>query len=299
VTTINEGGTGYSWADRQTSWDDPALGKHSGWRFPAWVDNDTTLLANPTHALNYDVILDTLSDGDTGNLVHNWFSDTAQDNPQVSGGDITRDRTKMAFQTGADNSTLTLYSVPSFPTAFRDGEADPSTRPGICYRYGDAPGGHFSAPTFSPDGGAVAWAAGDGIHVAAVPNLSAGCTTDGATPSPPLVIPGGAEPDWGPADVPGPRQGPPVVKPGKKLSVTVLGATRRGGVKLRVSAPGKGRLTASGKGVRKAVKSVSRAGTITLKLRLKGHPKKVSVKVAFKPLGGTATTRTVTAKVRR
>src|SRR4029077_7187768 len=63
VTTINEGGTGYSWADRQTAWDDPALGKHPGWRHPAWVDNDTTLLANPTHALNFDVILDTLSDG--------------------------------------------------------------------------------------------------------------------------------------------------------------------------------------------------------------------------------------------
>ena len=38
---INEGGTGYSWADRQTGWDDPALGKHSGWRNPVWVDEDT------------------------------------------------------------------------------------------------------------------------------------------------------------------------------------------------------------------------------------------------------------------
>src|SRR3954454_12998143 len=52
MIALNEGGTGYTWADRQTGWDDPALGKHSGWRFPAWVDNDTTLLGNPTHMPN-------------------------------------------------------------------------------------------------------------------------------------------------------------------------------------------------------------------------------------------------------
>src|SRR4051794_10118895 len=267
VTTINEGGTGYSWADRQTGWDDPALGKHSGWRHPAWVDNDTTLLADPTHALNYDVILDTLSDGDTGNLVHNWFSDLAGDNPQMGGGDITRDRTKLAFQTGTDNSTLTLYGVPSFPTAFRDGEAAPSQRPLICYRYSDAPGGHFSQPTFSPDGGAVAWSAGDGIHVASVPNLGAGCTTDGATASPPLVVPGGAEPDWGPADVPTGRPGADN-GPGKpaRLAAKVLRATRRG-VTVRVQATGKGRVSARAKGARTVSRTVRRAGAVTLTLK--------------------------------
>ena len=50
-TTIHEGGTGYTWSDRQTGWDDPALGKHSGWLFPAWIDNDNTMLSFPTHAL--------------------------------------------------------------------------------------------------------------------------------------------------------------------------------------------------------------------------------------------------------
>src|SRR4051812_3420438 len=49
VVGINEGGTGYSWADRQTGWDDPQLGKHTGWMFPSWVDNDTVLLSDPTH----------------------------------------------------------------------------------------------------------------------------------------------------------------------------------------------------------------------------------------------------------
>src|SRR3954463_12124113 len=99
VTTINEGGTGYSWADRQTGWDEPGLGKHSGWRNAVWVDGDTTMLSDPTHMPNADVILDTLSDGTQGNLVHNWFSDMVQGNPHVSGGDISRDRRKLAFAT--------------------------------------------------------------------------------------------------------------------------------------------------------------------------------------------------------
>ena len=37
----------------------PGLGKHSGWRNPSWVDNDTVMISDPTHILNYDVILDT------------------------------------------------------------------------------------------------------------------------------------------------------------------------------------------------------------------------------------------------
>ena len=107
------------------------------------------LLSNPTHLPNYDVILDTVSDGDTGNLVHNWFSDTVEGNPHVSGGDVSRDRRKMAFVTGENDSTLTVYSVASFPTTFPDSEPPPSTRPVICYRYSGV-AGRYSTPTFSP-----------------------------------------------------------------------------------------------------------------------------------------------------
>jgi hypothetical protein len=316
VTTINEGGTGYSHADRLTGWDEPGYGKHSGWRHPAWVDNDTVLLGDPTHAINYDVILDTLSDGTNGNLVHNWFSDMAQGNPATTQGDITRDKTKLAFDTGENDSTLTVYSVGTFPTAFPDGESLPSQRPTACYRYSNPPGGKFSQPTFAPDGAHLAWAAGDGIHVAAVPSFAAGCTLDGATPNPPLVIPGATEPDWGPADVPAgrvttpgsgggtttttpPPPGGGVSQPAAKLAVKALRAPR-GSVRLRVAAPGKGRLTVSAKGARKVTRAVKRAGGVTLSLRVKGHAKKVRVAVAFTPAGGGAAQRaSLSVKVRR
>jgi hypothetical protein len=308
---INEGGTGYSHADRLTGWDEPGFGKHSGWRHPAWVDNDTTLLGDPTHAINFDVILDTLSDGTNGNLVHNWFSDMVNDNPATTAGDITRDKTKLAFDTGQNDSTLTVYWVPSFPTAFPDGESDPSTRPHPCYRYSDAPGGKFSQPTFAPDGAHVAWAAGDGIHVAAVPSFAGGCTLEGATPNPPLVIPGATEPDWGPAGVPAGRVtqpgGGPTGQPGggttspppaARLQVKALRGPR-GAVRVRIAAPGKGRLTVTAKGARTATRAVTRAGSVTLTLRVKGHARKVAVKVAFRPAGGATQRATLTAKVRR
>jgi hypothetical protein len=303
VVAINEGGTGYSWSDRQTGWDDPALGYHSGWRFPAWVDNDMTMLANPTHLPNDDVILDRISDGGNGhgNLVMNWFSDLVNDNKGVSGGDISRDRTKLAFQTGENDSTLTIYSVPTFPTVWKDSETD--AKPYICYRYKDAPGGKFGVPTLSPDGNGVAWAAGDGIHVAAIPSFAGGCTIDGATATPPLVIAGGSQPDWGPADVPPAREvnpGPgPGPKPSTKLSVKVRRAA--GGLKVTVTVASKGKLSATVKNGRKVVGKASKAvkaGTATLKVRVKGRPKKVAVAVTFKPASGAAISGSASAKLR-
>jgi hypothetical protein len=316
VTTINEGGTGYSFADRQTAWDVPGLGYHSGWRHPSWVDNDMTMISNPTHIPNRDIILDRISDGGNGhgNMVLNWTSDLVGGNPHVSGGDITRDKRKMAFQTGEGDSTLTVYFIPSFPTSWKDGEPNAGSDPHICYRYSDAPGGAFGQPTFSPDGGGLAWHAGDGIHVAAVPSFASDCTLDGATPAPPLVIPGGREPDWGPADVPPPRTTPGTggstpaggnggAKPSgsSPLAVKVLSATRSGGVKLNVNVPAKGKLTATAKRGKKVVgsasKTVKKAGPATLKVRVtrKGQ---ATLKVTFKPTSGPTQTTTLNLKIR-
>lgn len=302
---INEGGTGYSWADRQTGWDDPALGKHTGWRNPVWIDEDTTMLSDPTHMPNYDVILDTLSDGDSGNLVHGWFSDLSDGNPHTSGGDISRDRTKLAFATGENDSTLTLFSVREFPTTFRDGDAPVSTRPTACYRY-SGPAGKFSTPTFSPDGGRLAWAEDDGIKIVSVPSFAGGCTMDGATPTAPLVIAGGSQPDWGPADVPAPGGSGPAGALTAKAVRTKLGTALRKGFAVKVTVPSAGRVkaTASDRG-RKVAAGSKRvtAGKATVKLRFtrgarnaldNARTVRLRVKVSFK-----AMSRTLTLTLRR
>jgi WD40 repeat protein len=310
VTTINEGGTGYSWADRQTGWDDPALGKHSGWRNPSWVDGDTVMISDPTHAFNYDVILDTISDGDSGNLVHGWFSDTAENNPHVSGGDISRDRKKLAFVTGENDKTLTLYGVPTFPTTFQDGDAPVSTRPLICYRYSGPAGGSFSTPTFAPDGNRVAWGESDGIKVVTVPSFEGGCTTTGASPNAAMLIPGGKQPDWGPADVPTGRG-----TSGGGLAVKSADAKLRKalakGLVVRVRIPGTGRLSATatraGRKVATGSKSVQ-GGDAAVKLRFTKAARrslkharsvKLRIKVAFKPAGGATQRTTVSLTLKR
>jgi hypothetical protein len=310
VTTINEGGTGYSWADRQTGWNDPALGKHSGWRNPSWVDNDTVMISDPTHALNFDVILDTISDGDSGNLVHGWFSDMAENNPHVAGGDISRDRSKLAFVTGENDKTLTLYGVPTFPTTFTDGEAPVSTRPLICYRYNGPAGGRFSTPTFAPDGNRVAWAESDGIKVVTVPRLAGGCTTTGASPNAAMLIPGGKQPDWGPADVPAGRGGAAGGLQVKSADARLRKALARG-FAVRVRVPGAGRLSATatraGGKVAAGSKSV-KGGDAAVRLRFTkaarrslAHARSVRlrIKVAFKPAGGAVQRKTVSLTLKR
>jgi hypothetical protein len=310
VTTINEGGTGYSWADRLTGWDDPKLGKHSGWRNPSWADNDTVMISDPTHAFNYDVILDTISDGDSGNLVHNWFSDLAGGNPHTAGGDISRDRRKLAFVTGENDKTLTLYAVPRFPTTFPDSEAPVSTRPLICYRYSGAKGGSFGTPTFAPDGGRVAWAEADGIKVVTVPSFANGCTTAGASQNAVMLIPGGTQPDWGPADVPagrGATGGGLAVKSADARLRKALGK----GLTVRVRIPGTGRLsikaTRNGRKLASGAKAV-RGHNAAVKLRFTKAAKrslrharsvKLRLKVAFTPAGGAVQRTAVSLRLTR
>jgi len=309
VTAINEGGTGYSHADRQTAWDEPGLGKHTGWRNASWVDNDTVVLSDPTHLPNSDVIVDTISDGSKGNLVKNWFSDTVGNNPHTSGGDVTRDRSKLAFATGENDSSLTLYSVPLFPTRFKDGDPDPGSKPIVCYRYTGAAGGSFSTPTFAPEGGRVAWAEADGIHVATVPSFAGGCTTDGASQTAALLIPGGTQPDWGPADVPA-GTGPSGGLAAKAAKAKLAKALAKG-LSVRVTVPSAGRVSAaatrSGRKVAAGAKSV-KAGSATVKLRFTGAARrslkrsrsvKLRVKVAFKPAGGAMQRTTVAVTLKR
>jgi hypothetical protein len=292
VTTINEGGTGYSRTDRQTGWDENGFRKHSGWRNAIWADDDTTILSDPTHLPNHDVVVDKPDERTGGGyMAKNWFSDTVDGNPGMGAGDVTRDKRKLVYVTGEADSTLTVYSVPSFPTTFPDGEAAAADKPIVCYRYSNPVGGKFATPTFSPDGSRAAVAAGDGVHVVTVPDFSAGCTTSGASQSTQLLIAGATQPDWGPAEVPASRpvapKPTPTPAPGKggdKSGGGAPGATAtlavaraaikkalaRGlSVKLAGAKPGKVALVARfrGKAVAKAAATVAADGSASARLK--------------------------------
>jgi hypothetical protein len=318
-TTINEGGTGYSYSDRMTAWDEPGLRKHSGWRFPAWVDNTKLVLSNPTHLPNDDVVVD-IPEGTSVGMLKSWFTDAVQNNPGVGGGDVSRDQAKLAFQTGENNSTLTLYSTAGVPSTFRDGEDDPVINPVVCYRYSGPTGGQFGIPTFAPGGNRIAFTEGDGIHVADVPDFGGGCTLTGATQDPPLLIAGATEPDWGPADVPPARQqggnGGNGGGGSQSLAIAVskskLKAALRKGLKVSVTVPSAGKLSATaakkGKTVAKAAKKSVKAGkqSITLKFTKKARRAlarsrsvTLTIKVTYAPKGGAAKTTSQAVTLKR
>ena len=310
VTTINEGGTGYSHADRQTAWDEPGLGKHSGWRNPSWVDNDTVMISDPTHLPNYDVILDTISDGDTGNLVHDWFSDTVEGNPHMSGGDMSRDRTKLAFATGENDTTLTDLQRPDVPDDVQ-GRRRPGQHPAARLLPLQRPSGRRSAPRRSrPTAAASRGPRATASRSSTVPSFAGGCTTDGASPTAALLIPGGKQPDWGPADVPAGRGATGGGLAAKAAKAKLAKALAKG-LSVRVRVPAAGRLSAaatrSGRKVASGAKArQGRHGAVKLRFtkaarRSLKHARsvKLRIKVAFKPAGGATQRTTVAVTLKR
>src|SRR5918992_5033151 len=219
----------------------------------------------------------------------------------------------MAYVTGENDSTLSLYAIPSFPTSWRDSEPNAGSDPHICYRYSGPAGGKYATPTFSPDGTRLAFAEGDGIRVVNVPSFAAGCTTDGASPNTQMLIPGGSQPDWGPADVPSGRPAPDA--PGAALTARAakakLAKALRKGLKVKATVPADGRLRATAlRGGRKVPAGAKRvkAGNVTLKLRFTKAAKrslrrkgrvKLRVRVAFTPTGGATQKTTVAVTLKR
>jgi hypothetical protein len=215
------------------------------------------------------------------------------------------------------HSTGTFTSLPT-PTCTLSAPSD------------GAAGKKFADPTFSPSGDAMAWQEGNGIWTTVLP---ANCA-DG---EPRLVIPGGTEPDWGPADVnPTPRQlpvpsagnSPAVTKPDGvapgKSKRKVTGDGPRGftaslpkalakGLKLRLEVPGAGRLSGvaklRGKPVASGSRKVTAAGDTVLAMRFtkaararlaKADEAKLMVAVRFRPAkGGKPQVQRVTVSLKR
>jgi len=235
---------------------------------PEWLSNDRLLGAQGFWMNMWTWKIGT-GHGYTFNAMQWWFG--LQDPPNADGVEVyhwyedpalSRDGTKLAMTDGDGASSRLLIAAthgpawsgePPYPEPDYVGGTSVLARPTIVCSL--APGTVLN-PTWSADGHQLAYGAADGVHVVSVPDsLDCGQMTDR------LVIPGGKEPAFGPADVDpsqapdGPARGPASsgpARPPAAAAITRLSARPRafrparrgrGGTVLRFTLPSAGRVT--------------------------------------------------------
>jgi hypothetical protein len=159
----------------------PEYGK-SYFHSPSWVTN-ARILNSGGYGSHVNI-------QDLGTEPYNWLTDQETD---LGDAELTRAGDKLVAVRGYGDSThIVWYSVTGNALS---GPKPPD--PTATCATGEQAG--FDQPTWAPDGNQVAWSEPDGIWIH---RDAAGCDTQ----QPKLVLPGGSEADWGPANVnPGPR----------------------------------------------------------------------------------------------
>lgn len=202
-TSWNDHAHGIEWTRTGpvTIWHDARNGRYLGathyYEEPSWLpDSSGALLFEETNGLTAQVVAAGVGEGH--NDVQQWFRDSqakpaGEEYPKpIGAGEISRGMDRLAVLRGGTHlgngglsqgqgNTIALYGVklPGLPTM-------------ECLISG-AVGGEFGRPSWAPDGRSLAWAEGDGIWAGRVGRDCSG--------RPKLRIPGGREPDWGPAPV--------------------------------------------------------------------------------------------------
>jgi len=167
---------------------------------PRWIGNARLLV---TGGENYHV---NTIDIAPGSPLVNWFNDRDyfDDTSDMGEGVVSRDGRRVAAIHGYDGEwpgSIRRMVWMRTATDVRTGPPPTANPEGVC---ATAPIRGTHSPTWSPDATGLAFTLPDGLHVARdVPVDSDQCGSFFSA----LVVPGAAEPDWGPADVaPTPRQ---------------------------------------------------------------------------------------------
>lgn len=182
--------TGYTAADRLTN---PSKYGSTFFTDPSWIGNDRTLQSG-----GYGSQVN-IHDLGTSEPAH-WFddSDYAENDTDLSDAELSPDGTRLAAVRGYGNSTHIIWY--SETGNAKSGPAPAVPRPDCLT--GELAG--LSGPSWSPDSKSLIWEEPDGLWLKSDVTV---CDK----PQPKLLIPGGSEPDWGPAGVnPGPRTDDPI-----------------------------------------------------------------------------------------
>jgi len=198
-----------------------------------------------------------------------WLSNEPED---VGDGEISRDGTHMVSTYAyGENLRLRFWSL--------DGDVLTAAAPGYAHPACDSNADPvLSDPSWSPDGTAVAFAEERGVNVFRFTAITRNhCDFVSTT----IVVPGGSEPDWGPADPPAarytaptpspqPTPAPPAPMPAAKLTIATATLStkqlRRGHATVRVTTTQPGRLTARLGRLASGTATAAKAGTVTIRL---------------------------------
>lgn len=246
--------TGYTASDRLTP---PERYGSTYFTDPSWIGNNRTLQSG---GYGSQVNIHDLGPGEP---VH-WFddSDYAENDTDLSDAELSPDGKRIAAIRGYGNSSHVIWYLVKGNALSGPPPASPEPQ---CAT-GELEG--LSGPTWAPDSESLAWEEPDGIWLKTA-------VDECESPQPKLLIPGGSEPEWGPAAVnPGPRGGTISVRPVK----TTLKAALKKGQKFRIKATGPGKVRVLVRQDKTQVASGSanakKAGWVTVTTRFTGKAKK-------------------------
>ena len=216
-------GIGYTHSDRLTGWDEPGLGRQSGWTDPSWIGDNTVLISDKSVQFNLDAMID--HPGDGNQTIQGWFLD--ENVWYVRDGEVARSGDKVAFVTTRPKGPNEDLDTDDQVTLYKMNGPAPAL-PTPCYSYGN-PAGVYNSPSFSPNGAKIAFEDTGNqntphrILAGNVPNMATACSLPSAGAS--QILNDARQPDWGPANVPDPPHvDQPVVTTGAASAISATGA---------------------------------------------------------------------------
>ena len=222
-------GTNTTWTDPKEAviWQDAVSGAQLGFTMfytdPSWLADSSRALLNDENNAQTAQIVSAAIGADHNSLQHVFVDGDSLPAGEtywlnIADPELSPAGDRLAALRGQNHETLRFYDTRG---------AKPVISPcGL----NNPVGGSAASPTWAPDGAALAWAEGDGIWTTPVGALD---SADCSWVAPRLTIPGGSQPDWGPAGGSATGEPAPGGPPAAPATSTAAGGSRSAGAAAR------------------------------------------------------------------